>query len=205
MATRASAGHPLTSAQINRLFVPTPGQIALVENYLQSQGLTVTGRNLLSLSVTGTTAEQESAFDVDVGLYRSRAGRSFQAPDASPRLPLPVASLVQAVGGLDSSMTLHHAATTTPVHPATVTPTCQGATGAHSAYTGTLLPAQLGSPGGYNHNGLVNGGSDGSGEAIAFVEFSNYKSSDITTYRSCFPAISSPGTVRRRTSTEARR
>ena len=197
MATRASAGHPLTSAQINRLFVPTPDQISLVENYLQSQGLTVTGRNLLSLSVTGTTAEQEHAFDVDVGLYRSRSGRLFKAPDASPRLPVPVASLVQAVGGLDNSMKLYHAATSAPVHPATVNPTgCTGANGAHSAYTGTLLPAQLGAPGGYNHNVLVNGGSDGSGEAIAFVEFSNYKSSDITTYRSCFPAISSPGTVR---------
>ncbi len=111
MATRASAGHPLTSAQINRLFVPTPDQISLVENYLQSQGLTVTGRNLLSLSVTGTTAEQEHAFDVDVGLYRSRSGRLFKAPDASPRLPVPVASLVQAVGGLDNSMKLYHAAT----------------------------------------------------------------------------------------------
>ena len=122
MATRASAGHPLTSAQINRLFVPTPDQISLVENYLQSQGLTVTGRNLLSLSVTGTTAEQEHAFDVNVGLYRSRSGGLFKAPDASPRLPVPVASLVQAVGGLDNSMKLHHAATGTPVRPATVTP-----------------------------------------------------------------------------------
>ena len=196
MATRASAGHPLTSAQINRLFVPTPDQISLVENYLQSQGLTVTGRNLLSLSVTGTTAEQENAFDVNVGLYRSRSGRLFKAPNASPRLPVPVASLVQAVGGLDNSMKLYHAATGTPVRPATVTPSCTGATGAHSAYKGTLLPAQLGAPGGYNHNVLVNGGSDGSGEAIAFVEFSNFKSSDISTYRSCFPSISSPGTVR---------
>ena len=195
MATRASAGPSLSPAELKRLFVPTPEQIAEVTSYLSSQGLTVTGRHLLSLDVTGTTAEQEQAFGVDVSRYRSRTGHIFRAPDASPRLPTAIASLVQAVGGLDSSMTLHHAATGGAAQPA-ITATCSGANNAHSAYGGSLLPSQLGSTGGYNHNALISAGSDGSNESIAFIEFSNYKPADLTTYRNCFPAITSPAAVR---------
>ncbi len=60
-----------------------------------------------------------------------------------------------------------------------------------------MLPAQLGSSGGYNHTALINAGDDGSNEAIAFVEFSNYKPADLTTYRHCFPAITSPTPIRK--------
>ncbi len=195
MATASSAAHhPVSPAALRRLFMPTAAQIAQVRSYLESQGLTVTGRHLLSMDVTGTTSQQESAFDVNLGVYRSRAGTTFTAPDASPQLPVAIASLVQAVGGLDSSMKMH-AATTPAANPATVTPTCQGANQAANAYSGTLLPAALGSAGGYNHTALVNGGSDGSNEAIAFIEFSTYRASDIAAYRSCFPAITSPAPV----------
>jgi kumamolisin len=196
-ATAASAGHALTTPEIKRLFLPTRSQIGQVEDYLRSQGLTVTGQHLLTLTVTGTTAEQESAFGVDLKRYRSRTGEAFRAPDSSPRLPTSIAPLVAAVGGLDTSMTMHRSGSGSAVRPATVTPTCSGAQGAHSAYSGTLLPAQLGSSGGYNHTALINAGDNGSNEAIAFVEFSNYKPADLTTYRHCFPAITSPAAVRK--------
>ncbi len=196
-AAAASAGQALTTAQITRLFLPTAAQVTRVEQYLRSQGLTVTAQHMLSLTVTGTAGQQESAFGVDLRRYRSRAGKAFRAPDSSPQLPTSIAPLIAAVGGLDTSMTLQHSATNAAVNPATVTPTCSGAKNAHTAYGGTLLPAQLGSAGGYNHSVLINAGDNGSNEAIAFVEFSNYKPADLTTYRHCFPAITSPAAVRK--------
>ena len=121
--------------------------------------------------------------------YRSRTGEIVPAhPTPALGCRVPIASLVQAVGGLDNSMTLHHAATAPPVHPATVNADrAQGPTAPTRPTTARCFPLSSDRPGGYNHNVLVNGGSDGSGEAIAFVEFSNYKPADLTTYRSLLP------------------
>jgi subtilase family serine protease len=196
-ATAASAGTPLSHAEITSRFVPTSAQVAQVEAYLRSQGLRIAHRSLLSISVVGSAAAQERAFGFQLHLYRSSAGKLFRAPSQAPRLPVSIAGLVEAVGGLDTSMTLTHAATTggTSQPAATVTPTCAGAMNAHSAVSGSLLPAQLGGTGGYNHSALINQGDDGSGEPIAFVEFSNYSTADVAHYRSCFPAITSPAAV----------
>ncbi len=193
LAARGSSATPLTPAELEAKFVPSAADIARVTGYLESQGLHVTGRHLLSLSVTGTTSAQEHAFDVNLGVYRSAAGTTFKAPSASPQLPVSIAPLVQAVGGLDSSMKMPHASTGSgAAQPATVNPSCSGANQAHNAYSGSLLPAELAGTGGYNYNALINGGDDGSNESIAFIEFSNYPPADISTYQSCFPAITSP-------------
>ncbi len=193
-ATAASAGRPLSLDELRSRFLPTAAQVERVERYLKSQGLRIAHRSLLSLSVTGSAAAQERAFGFQLRLYRGTNGKLFRAPSGTPRLPLTVAGLVQAVGGLDSSMMLTRA-TSRAVQPAAVaTPSCSGAINAHAANSGSLMPAQLGGTGGYNHNALINAGNDGSNESIAFVEFSNYSTDDVARYRSCF-GITSPAPV----------
>ena len=42
---------------------------------------------------------------------------------------------------------------------------------------------------GYNHDALVSGGNDGTGQLIGFVEFSNYNQADPIHFKNCFTGI----------------
>jgi subtilase family serine protease len=191
VAAARSAAPGLTLAQIDALFIPRPVTVARVERYLASQGLRVTGRNLLALQVDGTAAAQERAFGTGLAQFRASDGSSFRAPTGAVRLPAGVASLVQSVSGLDTALRLSPAtAQTSSPRPGTVTPTCTGAANKrNNFFPDAFLPAELGSAGGYHHNALINAGADGQGQTIGLVEFSNYKTADIQKFDSCFPAI----------------
>ncbi len=196
VAEGSTARAPLSGAMINRLFLPAPASVRSVEAFLSGEGLRVVGMHSPSIEVRGSVAATERAFGVSLNLYRGADGRVFRAPSAAPSLPRGIATAVQAVGGLDTALRLHRATAQAPAIPSTVTATCAGANNAKSAYPGSLLPADMGLPTGYNHTALINGGSDGTGETIAFMEFSDYKRTDTDVYRACFPAITSnPPTV----------
>lgn len=195
VAMRTTARRPYPRSVLERLFMPSASTIASVESYLRSQGLTVTSRHLLAIETSGTAAANEHAFGVSLGLYRGANGRVFQAPSGPTRLPRALAPAVQAVGGLDTALRLLPQ-DSPPTAPSTVSATCAGALNTKSFFPSAMLPADLAGATGYNHNVLINAGDDGTGETIGLVEFSNYKSADITsTFRNCFPAISAPNPV----------
>jgi kumamolisin len=191
VAAARSAAPGLTPAQIDALFIPHPATVARVERYLESEGLRVTGRDLLALQVAGPAAAQERAFGTGLAQFQASDGSRFRAPTGAVRLPAGVASLVQSVSGLDTALRLQPAiAQASAARPGSVTPTCTGAANRrNNFFPGAFLPAELGSANGYHHNALINAGADGQGQTIGLVEFSNYKTADIQKFDSCFPAI----------------
>ena len=192
-STAARHGKPLTYAQLRARFGPAASTRAAVVRYMRSQGLTLETQGLLSLTFSGTAAAASHAFHVGLSTYRSPRGRLFTAPDGAASLPAPIASSVAAVTGLDTQLRLRsavkvpkmaRASTATALQPfGTLANPCRGAKNAQNTYGG-YLPAELAQA--YGHQTLIDGGSDGHGESIALVELSNYKHSDMGTFKSCF-------------------
>ena len=95
--------HFLTQRQISVRFGPSRKDYASVLNYLRlNQFKLVKGsQNRLVMTVRGTRAQVEKAFDVDLQDYRI-GKRRFFATDQNPALPAPLAALVQSVSGLSN-------------------------------------------------------------------------------------------------------
>src|SRR5947209_2841457 len=96
--------HYLTPDTFNALYAPTPTSEAIVSNFLRAQGFHIsnTYANHLLIDVSGTVAQAEQAFQVQMNTYQSVNGRVFFANDRSPSLPASVAPLVTSISGLDS-------------------------------------------------------------------------------------------------------
>ena len=95
--------HFLTQQQIADRFGPSRGDYDAVFRWMTSKGFSVErgSVNRLTLTMSGTRAEAERAFDVRIGDYAFRE-RSFYANDRDPALPTELASSVQAVEGLSN-------------------------------------------------------------------------------------------------------
>jgi kumamolisin len=184
-ARTSSGSEPLTTAQLRSLFAPSPADRAAVVAYMRGHGLRLERSGLLTLSFHGSAAAASHAFHVGLSTYRGADGHVFRAPDAAVRLPAAISPLVSSVTGLDTATKLHSLATGPELTPHTTvpTPSCSGPNHAKSLYGG-YLPGDLATA--YGHRSLIEAGNDGSGESIALVEFSNYKSSDISSFKSCF-------------------
>jgi kumamolisin len=197
-----STGQGMSNAQIRRLFLPTASTVAAVRSYLAANGFSVVDSSDMSLVVSGTAAATQRAFGVGMRLYKGAAGPVYQAPNGNVRLPRGIASVVQSVAGLDTSLKLHphyrvmkHAQRHVNAKPGVVphdapdTP-CVGASNVAGA-SGPYLPADL--AGYYGHEADAN--HEGTGQTIGFVEFSNYRQADANTFKACFTAPAIPGTL----------
>ena len=101
------AGPGCRNAEIQRLFAPRPATVAAVRSYLSANGLSVVDSTDMSLVVSGTAAAADQAFGVGLRTYTDARGITYQAPSRNVRLPKGIASVVQSVAGLDSSLKLH--------------------------------------------------------------------------------------------------
>ena len=72
-----------------------------------ANGLSVVDSSDMSLVVSGTAAAANHAFGVGLRLYRDARGTTYQAPSGNVRLPRGIASVVQSVDGLDTSLRVH--------------------------------------------------------------------------------------------------
>jgi subtilase family serine protease len=190
LAQRSSGRPGMSNAEIKRLFAPRPATVAAVRSYLSAHGLSVVDSTDMSLVVSGTAAAADHAFGVGLRTYTDARGITYQAPSRNVRLPKGIASVVQSVAGLDTSLKLHshhqvakharHPASKARVVPATVT-------GCNAAQTvqnnkGGFQPADL--AGVYGHNADAN--HDGTGQIIGFVEFSSYNRQDSLDFQQCY-------------------
>jgi subtilase family serine protease len=183
-ARTSSGSEPMSTAQLRALFAPSAADRAAVVAYMRGHGMRLERSGLLTLSFHGTATAASSAFHVGLSTYRGSDGHVFRAPDAAVRLPTAISPLVSSVTGLDTATKLQSLATRpelTP-HTAVPTPSCSGPGHAKSFYGG-YLPGDLATA--YGHRSLIQNGYDGTGESIALVEFSNYKASDISSFKSC--------------------
>ena len=183
-ASTSSGSTPMTTAQLRSLFAPSRTDRAAVVAYMRGHGLHLERSGLLTLSFHGSAAAASRAFHVGLSTYRGADGHVFRAPDAAVRLPAAISPLVSSVTGLDTATKLQSLATGPELTPHTAVPApCTAATHAKHIYGG-YLPGDLATA--YGHRSLIEAGNDGTGESIALVEFSNFKSSDISSFKSCF-------------------
>src|SRR3954452_1750287 len=183
-ARTSSGSKPMTTAELRSLFAPSQADRAAVLAYMRGQGLHLERSGLLTLSFHGSAAAASRAFHVVLSTYRGADGHVFRAPDAAVRLPAAITPVVSSVTGLDTATKLHSVATGPELTPQTTVPApCTAASRAKHFYGG-YLPGDLATA--YGHRSLIQNGYDGTGESIALVEFTNFKASDISAFKSCF-------------------
>ena len=100
----ASYGQYLTPQQFRKQFAPAAANVAQVQNWLRSQGftLTYTPQNGHYVSAEGSVAQLQAAFGVTFGNYLVQ-GQVVRAPSADVSIPASLANIVSAVIGLDES------------------------------------------------------------------------------------------------------
>jgi hypothetical protein len=95
--------HYLTVSQFAALFGPSTGQVASLDRYLSSQGLSVgpLQANHLSQNVTGTVGDAGRAFGTSFWTLQDRGGSVVVGSLRDPGLPAQLAGSVAFIGGLD--------------------------------------------------------------------------------------------------------
>ena len=185
LANRSGSRPALSAQRVHDLFAPRRHTRAALIEYLEAHGLNAGGgQNGFAVLARGSNAAAESALAVSIGSYQSPKGTVFRAPVTEPKLPTRLATGVTSISGLDTS---NRAEPRVVAQPNAVDPQlgCTGP-GAMHGTQGALLPSQLAGADGYNFQPLLDQSADGSGEKIAFVEFSYYNHPDIASYQACF-------------------
>jgi subtilase family serine protease len=102
--TSPSYGHYLSPAQFRKQFAPAAANVAQVQNWLRSQGfsLTYSPKNGHYVSAEGSVAQLQAAFGVSFGNYLVH-GQVVRAPSSDVSVPSSIANVVRAVIGLDES------------------------------------------------------------------------------------------------------
>jgi len=100
----AAYGHYLTPAQFRKQFAPAANDVASVQNWLRSQGfsLTYTPKNGHYIAAEGSVAQLQAAFGVSFANYKVQ-GLVVRAPSSDVSIPASLANIVRSVVGLDES------------------------------------------------------------------------------------------------------
>jgi kumamolisin len=182
----------LSPAQFNAAFAPGKNDYDAVLHYLRAAGFTIlsTYNHRLLITVNGTVAQAEQAFNVTINNYIAPDGRVYYANDREPALPASLARSVVSIVGLNDAVHWHHPqmyARDPHVHLNAVqqSHTAHAAPAACPKYgSNYLLPNQVASA--YNLQSLYNDHIQGEGQTIALFELDSFITSDLTTYSACF-------------------
>jgi kumamolisin len=205
--------HFLTVDQFATRFGAKPSQIAAVQSQLRSQGLTVgaPSANHLTLPVTGSVAQVQSAFSTKLSKVKLSDGHSTYLNSEAVALPASVAGDVQGVIGLDGSAVPQPQYAKSPARRALRLRTADSA-GAQEATGGpqpcsaaTAVQQQFRQQGdaprtadnlatAYNFSPYYLAGDLGQGQTVAlFEEGAPYPQSDVGEFQGCYGT--SAGTV----------
>ncbi len=204
--------HYLERGSFAAQFGPTPATLRAVSNELTKLGLTpgAPWPDGLAIPVTATASEVRAAFQTTLSTYRLPSGRVGFTNTSAPLLPAALAKNVQAVVGLSDLVHLQPAGVsavhtqhppaaearfashTTPLSvtaplskTAPVSPAGSGPTPCvQASNTGAYTANQL--AGAYRINSLYQMGYMGASQTIDLFELAAYKTSDISTYQSCY-------------------
>lgn len=181
--------HYLSPATFNALYAPSVASETTVSTFLQSQGfkITATYPNHLVLDVSGTIAQAEQAFQVQINTYQAANGSRYFANDRAPSLPSELAPLVASVSGLDNLVQYGRVPlTSSAVKPklalsshASIFCPQPGSPTVPTVYT----PNQIATA--YNFTQLYNAGMLGEGQTVGLLELDGFSSNDIALYASC--------------------
>ena len=165
--------HYLTTEQFTQRFGPTEQDYQKVVDFMQRQGLKVTGRhpNRLLLDVSGSAADVERAFQVKMQVYQHPTeARTFFAPDAEPSVDAAVPVL--DIGGLNNYATPHPMS----LHARALDRALLATPGLGSGPGGTYLGND------FRDAYVPNIPLDGTGQSVGLFELDGYYVSDITNY-----------------------
>jgi hypothetical protein len=186
-------------------FGPTGAAIATVRSALRARGLhpgTISA-NHLSIPVTATASQLESAFAVHLARYRLSGGRTGFANTSAPVLPAAAAAAVQAIVGLDSLVQLQPLMARPDAAPAGKlsrphTPQPQVKTGGPQPCQAAIAAASENLPFGegftadqlafsYRFSALYQAQDLGSGQTVGIEEFGEPNlASDIRSFQKCY-------------------
>jgi kumamolisin len=178
----------LTPEQFSARFAPSAATIAAVSREFTAAGLKVAQTATAQLHVSGTAAQLEKEFAVQLHTFQASATAEtpayvYRKPMSAPRLPGAVADSVTAVLGLDTRphLTPHlHAAAQGPT-PSTLAPKHQ----VNNQTNTTDPPGQwtvVDYAEYYDVNPLYRQGLSGNGRTLAIVTFASMTESDAYYY-----------------------
>ncbi len=199
--------HFLTPAQFAQQFGPTATTIAQVTSNLRQEGLTVgtpsaTG---LSLPVSGTVAQVQSAFSTPISQYRLSSGKTGYDNATAPEVDSSVAPQIEGILGLNTlsppqpstsvpqaSPAVAHpdadlvAPTLAPGQPTPTGTSCTNSINGVRNSTGALEAPDLATA--YGFNPLYASQDYGAGSTVALLEMSGagFSTSDINTFAGCY-------------------
>ncbi len=208
--------HFLAPQQFAQRFGPTPATVAQVTATLKQAGLAVgppssTG---LSMPVSGSVAQVQSAFATPIDLYRLSSGKTGYHNRVAPEVPVTVAPEIQGILGLDTlsppqpTTTLPDANATepgaeglgvtpalAPGQPAPTGTSCTSSINGVQKIYGALDAVELAQA--YSFDPLYASGDYGAGSTVALVEMSGagFSSSDITTFANCYGITPGAGQI----------
>src|SRR5579863_718153 len=172
---------------------PSAQDVQQVADYLRGQGFTVTraiaGQQVIDFS--GSVAQAQQAFAVQINSYRASDGRIFYANSSAPRVPLALRPLILNINGLSNAVVRTHP----PVHAQPIN-TATTARSPHTISCPTpgsnalqyLTPSRFASA--YNYTGAYNAGLHGEGQSVALFELDLFTPSDISNFQACFDSNS---------------
>jgi subtilase family serine protease len=199
--------HYIKPSQFAPMFGPTSATISSVYAALRSRGLNpgAISSDHLSIPVTATAAQIESAFSVNLASYRRPGGGTGFANTTAPKLPASVAGDIQAVIGLDnltmqrplnvapsrvSGVKAAQSKTAAPAVPAAGPKACAASLKAQSKFHTkfgftSFNYTQLANA--YEFTGLYQSKDLGRNVSVGIVEFGEPNSnSDIATFQRCY-------------------
>jgi DNA-binding beta-propeller fold protein YncE len=198
----------LTPAQFAQQFGPTTSTIRQVTSALRQEGLTVGAPSStgLSLPVSGTVAQVQSAFATSISKYHLSSGKTGYDNASAPEVPASVAPQIEGILGLDtlsppqpstsvpqaSPAASHPEAAAVPVAPAQGQPSpvagnCATSISSVQSTYGALDAPQLAQA--YSFDSLYSSSDYGAGSTVALVEPSGtagYSAGDISTFANCY-------------------
>jgi subtilase family serine protease len=182
----ASYGHYLTTGEVLAQFAPSAASAAAVVDWLTSAGLHVASvsSNRTLISVSGTAARAESAFGVQLSLYRD-GDELVRGADTALTIPSTLAGDIAGVSGINDDRAEIPAAATPAIVPPTAgyrnAPPCSASYGQkidktdpkyHGKYFPYAVcgytPVQFRSA--YGSAAAVASGADGRGDTVAIVD-----------------------------------
>jgi len=192
----------LGRGQFQRKFGPSSADLAGVESWLHTAGLTQTSVAGSTLTVTAPADRVSNALGTHIDQYRQPSGQLGYLAQATPLVPQSLAGgQIAAILGLNTVATFEPHNTTTLAarragsatlqpHSDGLTPCTAALTAAGSSYY--TLDA-LGAA--YGIGSLLSDGQNGHGETIGLYELASHSSADVGTYQSCFGLVNPVSTT----------
>ena len=168
--------HFLTPTTFTAKYGPTQTDYDSLQRYATANGFTITGTstNRLILDVAAPASTIERVLGLHLNLY-NQAGTLVRYPDAEPKVPSYIATIISSIVGLDNARALRpHLVAQNPFSPGAVTSRGTGPGGGVS-------PTDIKTA--YNLNGVA---QDGTGQVMALFELDGYTTGDITAYENQF-------------------